>query len=160
MTVLLDTNVFIWCITGQQSKLSRKAFEAIEDPYNIRWLSAVSLWEIAIKVGAGKLDLPKNADYLKTHMDLLRIGRVVPVEAAHALADFGCPVTIATHSTACWSRRRWSKGFLLSPAINRSENIQFKFSGSLRQAVDHAIDLFGCDVEMRGRPDPSCSGCG
>jgi PIN domain nuclease of toxin-antitoxin system len=91
MTVLLDTNVFIWCITGQQSKLSKKAFEAVEDPYNIRWLSAVSLWEIAIKVGAGKLDLPKNADYLKTHMDLLRIGRVVPVEAAHALADFTLP---------------------------------------------------------------------
>jgi PIN domain nuclease of toxin-antitoxin system len=91
MTVLLDTNVFIWCITGEQSNLSQKAFEAIADPYNIRWLSAVSLWEIAIKVGAGKLDLPKSADYLKTHMDLLRIGRVVPVEAAHALADFGLP---------------------------------------------------------------------
>jgi PIN domain nuclease of toxin-antitoxin system len=91
MTVLLDTNVFLWCITGQQSKLSQKAFEAIEDPSNSRWLSAVSLWEIAIKVGAGKLALPKNADYLKTHMDLLRIGRVVPVEAAHALADFGLP---------------------------------------------------------------------
>jgi len=91
MTVLLDTNVFLWCITGQQSKLSKKAFEAIEDPSNSRWLSAISLWEIAIKVGAGKLDLPKNADYLRTHMNLLRIGRVVPVEAAHALADFGLP---------------------------------------------------------------------
>ncbi|MGA3201226.1 MAG: type II toxin-antitoxin system VapC family toxin [Bryobacteraceae bacterium] len=91
MTVLLDTSVFLWCITGQQSKLSRKAFEALEDPLNNRWLSAVSLWEIAIKVGTGRLDLPKNADFLKAHMALLRVGRVLPVEASHVFADFGLP---------------------------------------------------------------------
>jgi PIN domain nuclease of toxin-antitoxin system len=91
MTILLDTSVFLWCIAGQQSKLSRKAFEALEDPYNNRWLSAISLWEIAIKVGAGTLDLPKNPDFLRAHMALLRIGRVLPVEEAHVLADFGLP---------------------------------------------------------------------
>jgi PIN domain nuclease of toxin-antitoxin system len=91
MTVLLDTNVFLWSITGQQSKLSKKAFQALEDPYNQRWLSAISLWEIAIKVGAGKLDLPKRGDFLKAHMELLRIGRVLSVEEAHVLADFELP---------------------------------------------------------------------
>jgi PIN domain nuclease of toxin-antitoxin system len=91
MTVLLDTNVFLWSITGQQSKISRKAFEVLEDPYNNRWLSSVSLWEIAIKVGSGKLDLPGHGDFLKAHMALLRIGRVLPVEEAHVLADFGLP---------------------------------------------------------------------
>jgi PIN domain nuclease of toxin-antitoxin system len=91
MTLLLDTSVFLWSIIGQQSKLSRKAFQALEDPYNHRWLSAVSLWEIAIKVGAGKLDFPKHGDFLKAHMDLLRIERVLPVEAAHVFADFGLP---------------------------------------------------------------------
>jgi PIN domain nuclease of toxin-antitoxin system len=91
MTVLLDTNVFLWSITGEQSKISRKAFQILEDPYNSRWLSAVSLWEIAIKVGTGKLDLPGHGDYLKTHMALLRIGRVLAVEEAHVLADFGLP---------------------------------------------------------------------
>jgi PIN domain nuclease of toxin-antitoxin system len=91
MTVLLDTSVFLWSITGQQSKLSRKAFETLEDPYNQRWLSTVSLWEIAIKIGTGRLALPKRGDFLKTHMDLLRIGRVLPVEEAHVLADFGLP---------------------------------------------------------------------
>jgi PIN domain nuclease of toxin-antitoxin system len=91
VTVLLDTNVFIWSITGQQSKLSRTAFQLIEDPYNHRWLSSASLWEIAIKVGSGKLALPKRADFLKTHMEQLRIDRVLPIEAEHALADFGLP---------------------------------------------------------------------
>lgn len=91
MTVLIDTNVFLWSITGQQSKLSRKAFQALEDPYNQRWLSAVSLWEIAIKVGIGKLDLPGHGDFLRAHMALLRIGKVLPVEEAHVLAHFGLP---------------------------------------------------------------------
>jgi PIN domain nuclease of toxin-antitoxin system len=91
MTVLLDTNVFLWSITGQQSKISRKAFQALEDPYNHRWLSAVSLWEIAIKVGIGKLDLPGGGESLRAHMALLRIGRILPVEEAHVLADFGLP---------------------------------------------------------------------
>jgi PIN domain nuclease of toxin-antitoxin system len=91
MTVLLDTSVFLWCITGQQSKLSNKAFQTIEDPYNQRWLSAVSLWEITIKVGSGKLDLPKHGDFLKAQMEALRIGRVLAVEEAHVLADFGLP---------------------------------------------------------------------
>jgi PIN domain nuclease of toxin-antitoxin system len=91
MTVLLDTNVFLWAITGQQSRLSRKAFETLEDPDNNRWLSAISLWEIAIKVGIGKLDLPKRGDFFKSHMALLQIGRVVPVEEAHVLAHFSLP---------------------------------------------------------------------
>ena len=91
MTVLIDTNVFLWSITGQQSKLSRTAFQALEDPYNTRWLSAVSLWEIAIKVGIGKLDLPGHGDFLRAHMALLRIDKVLPVEEAHALAHFGLP---------------------------------------------------------------------
>lgn len=91
MTVLLDTHVFLWSITGQHSKLSHKAFQTLEDPLNNRWLSAVSLWEIAIKVATGKLDLPGNADFLKFHMALLRIGRVLPLEESHALALFGLP---------------------------------------------------------------------
>lgn len=91
LTILIDTNVFIWAVTGQQSKISPKAFEALEDPYNHRWLSAVTLWEIAIKVGLGKLDFPKRSDFLKEHMALLRIEKVLPVEEAHVYADFGLP---------------------------------------------------------------------
>jgi len=91
MTVLLDTNVFLWCITGQQSNLSQKAFQAVADPYNQRWLSCVSLWEIAIKIGIGKLAFPKRGDFLRAQMDLLCIGRVLPVEEAHVFADFALP---------------------------------------------------------------------
>ncbi len=92
MTVLIDTNVFIWCIVGQQSRLSDKALRLVEDREVTLWLSSVSLWEIAIKVGIGKLNLPKSANYLKTQVAKFDIGRVLAVEEAHVLADFDLPL--------------------------------------------------------------------
>jgi PIN domain nuclease of toxin-antitoxin system len=91
VTVLIDTNVFLWCITGQQAMLSTKALRAVEDRGVTLWLSSVSLWEIAIKVGSGKLDLPKSAAFLQAQIAKFDVGRVLPVEEAHVLADFGLP---------------------------------------------------------------------
>lgn len=91
MTVLIDTNVFLWCINGQQSRLSNAALRIVEDTTVKLWISSVSLWEIAIKVGSGKLDLPKSADFFKTQMVKFDIEKVLPVEAAHVFADFGLP---------------------------------------------------------------------
>jgi PIN domain nuclease of toxin-antitoxin system len=91
MTVLIDTNVFLWSITGQKSKLSETALRMIEDTRVSLWLSSVSLWEIALKVGKGKLDLPNNADFFRTQIAKFYIQRVLPVEEAHVLADFGLP---------------------------------------------------------------------
>lgn len=55
MRLLLDTHTFIWSIS-ERSKLSAKAVAAIENSHNDIHVSAVSLWEIAIKVRIGKLD--------------------------------------------------------------------------------------------------------
>jgi PIN domain nuclease of toxin-antitoxin system len=54
--VLLDTNAFLWFIDGQ-ARLSDAARELIEDASNDMLVSAGSLWEIAIKVSLGKLEL-------------------------------------------------------------------------------------------------------
>jgi len=91
MTVLLDTNVFLWSIMGQQSKLSVTALRTVEDTRVKLWLSSISLWEIAIKVGLGKLDLPKSPAFFQAQMSKFDIERVLPVEAAHVFADFGLP---------------------------------------------------------------------
>jgi PIN domain nuclease of toxin-antitoxin system len=91
VTVLIDTNVFLWCIAGEQRKLSRTALRVVEDMNVDLWLSSISLWEIAIKVNAGKLDLPKDPDFYKAQIAKFCIGRVLPVEEAHVLADFGLP---------------------------------------------------------------------
>lgn len=56
MRLLLDTHAFLWFIGGS-GKLSGPARKLIEDPANERFLSVVSLWEMAIKVSLGRLEL-------------------------------------------------------------------------------------------------------
>ena len=55
MKVLLDTNVFLWCLAGLRSRPSRRAARVLKDDKTELLLSVVSLWEIALKVRAGKL---------------------------------------------------------------------------------------------------------
>src|SRR5947199_7031211 len=57
MRLLLDTHALLWFL-ADDAKLSRAAKTAIEDPANERWLSPISLLEIALKNRLGKLPLP------------------------------------------------------------------------------------------------------
>jgi len=56
--LLLDTHAVLWWITGS-GKLSRKAAAAISSPANEPILSAVTAWEIAVKLRKGTLSLPR-----------------------------------------------------------------------------------------------------
>jgi PIN domain nuclease of toxin-antitoxin system len=56
MKYLLDTHAFLWFITANPM-LGRNAERAIRDPSNLTILSIATPWEIAIKVGLGKLIL-------------------------------------------------------------------------------------------------------
>lgn len=56
MRCLLDSQSLIWYV-DQHQLLSPAAHAAITDPQNDLQLSAASVWEIAIKVGIGKLTL-------------------------------------------------------------------------------------------------------
>ena len=56
MKILLDTNSFLWFISGSE-RLSINARDRIADLDNQLFLSSASLWEIAIKVSIGKLEL-------------------------------------------------------------------------------------------------------
>ena len=56
MNFLLDTHIFLWFVAGD-AKLSQTARELIEDPANQPLLSVASLWETAIKISLGKLNL-------------------------------------------------------------------------------------------------------
>ena len=53
---LLDTHTFLWFIDGNDS-LSSKALEHIENENAQNFISIVSLWEIAIKLSLGKLEV-------------------------------------------------------------------------------------------------------
>jgi PIN domain nuclease of toxin-antitoxin system len=63
VTLLVDTAVFLWWVTGNQ-RLSAHARDALTDPDNEVRLSAVSAWEIALKHALGKLPLPEEPETL------------------------------------------------------------------------------------------------
>lgn len=56
MKYLLDTHVLLWTIAGSEN-ISKKARAIIKNRNNEVCVSAVSLWEIALKVRINKLDL-------------------------------------------------------------------------------------------------------
>lgn len=58
MKLLLDTCTFLWLITDDPA-LSRKARDLFTDPVNEAYLSTISVWEIEVKFGLGKLPLPQ-----------------------------------------------------------------------------------------------------
>jgi PIN domain nuclease of toxin-antitoxin system len=56
MKLLLDTHTLLWFLAADP-QLSATAKAALEDPANERWLSPISLLEIALKVRLKKLAL-------------------------------------------------------------------------------------------------------
>jgi PIN domain nuclease of toxin-antitoxin system len=75
MRYLLDTNAFLFVITGSP-RLSKKAQSIVQDGENEIVVSAVSFWEIALKHAVGKLllngvtpeELPGVAEKLEFSM--------------------------------------------------------------------------------------------
>lgn len=82
MNLLLDTHVFLWAVDNNPN-LSPKARSAIVDGRNVVFVSAATAWEITIKKGIGKLNIPQG-DYLEE----LRLHRFTPLDITteHALA--------------------------------------------------------------------------
>ncbi len=82
MNVLLDTHAFLWAITGDE-QLSETARETFLNPANSLFFSAVSMWEICIKISLGKLSLKRG--WLKKIQNELMINTVqwLPVEMPH-----------------------------------------------------------------------------
>lgn len=68
MNHLLDTHTLIWFINGDK-EISEKAKRAIENPEGSNFVSIASLWEIAIKVSLGKLELTVPYKSLAQQLD-------------------------------------------------------------------------------------------
>jgi len=56
MRILIDADVVYWAVDSP-SKLSAQAIAAVQSPANELLLSVGTIWEMAIKVGLGKLTL-------------------------------------------------------------------------------------------------------
>ncbi|MFZ1830404.1 MAG: type II toxin-antitoxin system VapC family toxin [Candidatus Competibacteraceae bacterium] len=57
MHLLLDTQIALWALTGS-TRLGALAHGLIENPAHEIFISAASVWEIAIKYALGRGDMP------------------------------------------------------------------------------------------------------
>jgi PIN domain nuclease of toxin-antitoxin system len=84
MTVLLDTQCWIW-MTSFQERLSTRAQLLLSSGEHPLFLSVASMWEIAIKYAAGKLRLPEPpASYVPSRLVAMGV-HVLPIGQEHAL---------------------------------------------------------------------------
>ena len=82
MKILLDTQIFLWAITGDK-RLSKAQSAAYLDQTNDLYLSVASIWEMLIKYELGKLPLPSPAaDYILRQMETNRIA-MLAIRAGH-----------------------------------------------------------------------------
>nr|VFK23100.1 MAG: PIN domain nuclease, a component of toxin-antitoxin system (PIN domain) [Candidatus Kentron sp. LFY] len=82
MRLLLDTSVFLRFIAGSD-RLDGKTRALMEDFDNALVLSVASLWEIAIKISIGKLELLKEFDSLIFEELEENEIEVLPIRLAH-----------------------------------------------------------------------------
>ena len=83
---LLDTHILLWWLDDPR-KLSAAAREAIADSSNAVYVSAAAAWEIGIKKGMGRLEIPDDLVEVVERAGI----RTLPIAAEHGLAVAGLP---------------------------------------------------------------------
>jgi len=89
--LLLDTHAMIWFFQDDP-RLSRTAKSMIGDPANRKLVSIATCWEIAIKIGVGKLNLGEpTRPYLERAISRNHF-KLLPITLEHATAVEGLPL--------------------------------------------------------------------
>lgn len=124
MRLLLDTHVFLWAVTASpRLKSGTRAFLSRADAV---YVSAASIWEIAIKVRLGKIEA--DPDFLADAIDVSGF-RELPVSARHAAAVARLPL----HHTDPFDRLLLAQAFL--------EPLRFVTADGVLAAYGGAIEL-------------------
>ena len=82
MRILLDTHFLLWWLMDDAA-LGDRGRDLISTPENLIFFSAASIWEMRIKQGIGKLELPE--DFVDVLADQAFEPLAVTVEHAHAV---------------------------------------------------------------------------
>ncbi|MEM6260709.1 MAG: type II toxin-antitoxin system VapC family toxin [Planctomycetota bacterium] len=83
---LLDTHILLWWLDDPR-KLSAAAREAIAGSSNAVYVSAAAAWEIGIKKGIGRLEIPDDLVEVVERSGI----RTLPISAKHGLSVAGLP---------------------------------------------------------------------
>lgn len=90
MRLLLDTHVFLWYV-WDDPKLNANAIDLVENPDNEKYVSMASLWEMAIKVSIGKLELTRPFERLLPELIYGNGFELLPINVAHTAAVSAMP---------------------------------------------------------------------
>lgn len=85
MKLLIDTHAFLW-LASDISKLSPKVQHLLSDDANEIYLSVASLWEMAIKIGLGKLQVAKPLATLVAEQQQANRIQLLLIQPEHTLA--------------------------------------------------------------------------
>jgi PIN domain nuclease of toxin-antitoxin system len=80
---LLDTHALLWFLGGDE-RISTKSKNVIADPKNRCFISIASLWEMAIKMKIGKLDLDLEFKEFANYFSNYNI-EILPIAFEHVL---------------------------------------------------------------------------
>lgn len=89
MRVLLDTHIFLW-LNSDPERLGHH-LDSLRDPRNELLVSAASAWEIAIKHGLGRLDLPEPPEHFVPDRVRRLRATALAIGTDHALAVAALP---------------------------------------------------------------------
>ncbi|WP_016949190.1 type II toxin-antitoxin system VapC family toxin [Anabaena sp. PCC 7108] len=82
MQVLLDTHTLLWFFSGNEN-ISITALQLIEDSKNLKYISLVSVWEMAIKQSKGRLNLSVPIDdYIQQKIQLADF-KLLDIQLSH-----------------------------------------------------------------------------
>jgi len=88
--LLLDTHAFLWWI-GDDPRLSPRAGALIADGANEVHVSAASAWEIVVKSGLGRVEIPEPVDRFLVAQLEANAFLSLPVHMRHALGLAALP---------------------------------------------------------------------
>ncbi|MEO6278357.1 type II toxin-antitoxin system VapC family toxin [Roseateles sp.] len=89
MNLLLDTHIALWAI-ADSPRLPARARELILAPGNAVWVSAASVWEIAIKHSLGRGDMPVSSAQALSYFEQSGF-HLLAVSGEHAAAVEALP---------------------------------------------------------------------
>jgi PIN domain nuclease of toxin-antitoxin system len=85
--LLLDTHVLIWWLSDDR-KLAKEARQIIANPNNDVFVSAASVWEVAIKAALGRIDVELD----EFEDEIVKSGfRPLPIGLRHAVTVGNLP---------------------------------------------------------------------
>ena len=83
LKLLLDTHTLLWAI-GKTDELPKKVILEIKNANNIVLVSAVSLWEIALKYSIGKLVVDFNIQKIPEYCEKMGF-KLIPLNPEESL---------------------------------------------------------------------------